>query len=323
MEPARPTDHPRGGSARRRLAWWVCALLLTARSLHAAPLEIIVVSEENRVHARILESTREVLEARGIEATLREIRPGALAPALVAAEHPGLVITLGARAAQSLKDEQPTPVLHAAIARAFFEELLASDEPATHPHGHSALFLDQPPARQIAAMQLALPQLQRVGLLASSEREGLIEPLANAARTAGIEVVDAIVAEEGLLIPRVEQLLRYADALLITPDPSLYNRYTLQKVLLAAYRQRKPVIGLSAAYVKAGALLAVHSAPEAIGIDLGDSIARFVASGQLNPPAYPRHYAVAVNHHVARSLGLHLPVEATLLESLRQREARP
>ena len=321
MEPSRPTDHPRGGSARRRLTWWwACALLLlTARGLHAAPLEIIVVSEENRVHARILESTREVLEARGIEATLREIRPGAL----VAAERPGLVITLGARAAQSLKDELPTPVLHAAIARTFFEELLASDEPATHPHGHSALFLDQPPARQIAAMQLALPQLQRVGLLASSEREGLIEPLANAARTAGIEVVDAIVAEEGLLIPRVEQLLRYADALLITPDPSLYNRYTLQKVLLAAYRQRKPVIGLSAAYVKAGALLAVHSAPEAIGIDLGDSIARFVANEQLDPPAYPRHYAVAVNHHVARSLGLNLPAEATLLESLRQSEARP
>ena len=321
MEPSRPTDHPRGGSARRRLTWWwACALLLlTARGLHAAPLEIIVVSEENRVHARILKSTREVLEARGIEATLREIRPGAL----VAAERPGLVITLGARAAQSLKDELPTPVLHAAIARTFFEELLASDEPATHPHGHSALFLDQPPARQIAAMQLALPQLQRVGLLASSAREGLIEPLANAARTAGIEVVDAIVAEEGLLIPRVEQLLRYADALLITPDPSLYNRYTLQKVLLAAYRQRKPVIGLSAAYVKAGALLAVHSAPEAIGIELGDSIARFVANERLDPPAYPRHYAVAVNHHVARSLGLNLPAEATLLESLRQSEARP
>jgi ABC-type uncharacterized transport system substrate-binding protein len=215
------------------------------------------------------------------------------------------------------------PVLHAAISRTLYEELTASDEPHSHPLGHSALFLDQPTVRQIGALKAALPQLQRIGLLASVGRETLIEPLARAASDAGIEVVDAIVPEDGLLIPRVEQLLRYADALLITPDPALYNRYTLQKVLLAAYRQRKPVIGLSGAYVKAGALFAVHSNPAAIGKDLGIRIARFVASDRLDPPGYPEHYSIAVNRHVARSLGLNLPSEKALLEVLRERETRP
>ena len=291
--------------------------------LLAAPVEIYVVGEAREVHARIVAATQDALTAGGIEAVLREVRAEDLPDAVATAGRPGLVVTLGAQAAHALEGPLSIPVLHAAIARTYYLELLASDEPSTHPHGHSALFLDQPPARQVAALQMALPQLQRIGIIASTQRVDLTEPLADASRAAGIEVVEATVPDEALLIPRVEQLLRYADALLITPDPTLYNRYTLQKVLLAAYRQRKPVIGLSAAYVRAGALLAVHSGPEAIGRDLATRITRFIEHGELDSPGYPRHYEVAINHRVARSLGLNLPREAELLEALRAREALP
>jgi ABC-type uncharacterized transport system substrate-binding protein len=324
MESSHPQDRLGGGMARR-LARWCCVLLLGLAwpDLHAAPREVFVVGETGGIHARITATTRDLLSARGVEVRLRELRPEALPAALAAAEQPGLVVTLGAQAAQALEGPLQIPVLHAAIARTHYRELLASGEPAMPPHDHSALFLDQPPERQVAAIQIALPQLQSIGMIASTQRADLLEPLARAAQAAGIEVVEATVTDETLLIPRVEQLLRYADALLITPDPSLYNRYTLQKVLLAAYRQRKPVIGLSSAYVRAGALLAVHAEPTAIGRDLAARIAEFVANGQLAPPGYPQHYAVAINQRVARSLGLNLPPEADLLEALQAREARP
>ncbi len=306
---------------------WAGMLLLTliVSQVRAAPAEIFVVDGGSNIHARILDAARSELEANGSDVVLRRVPGATLSETLTESERPALVVTLGTRAAQALDGPLPVPVpvLHAAISRTLYEELTASDEPHSHPLGHSALFLDQPTVRQIGALKAALPQLQRIGLLASVGRETLIEPLARAASDAGIEVVDAIVPEDGLLIPRVEQLLRYADALLITPDPALYNRYTLQKVLLAAYRQRKPVIGLSGAYVKAGALFAVHSNPAAIGKDLGIRIARFVASDRLDPPGYPEHYSIAVNRHVARSLGLNLPSEKALLEVLRERETRP
>jgi hypothetical protein len=278
---------------------WAGMLLLTliVSQVRAAPAEIFVVDGGSNIHARILDAARSELEANGSDVVLRRVPGATLSETLTESERPALVVTLGTRAAQALDGPLPVPV--------------------------PALFLDQPTVRQIGALKAALPQLQRIGLLASVGRETLIEPLARAASDAGIEVVDAIVPEDGLLIPRVEQLLRYADALLITPDPALYNRYTLQKVLLAAYRQRKPVIGLSGAYVKAGALFAVHSNPAAIGKDLGIRIARFVASDRLDPPGYPEHYSIAVNRHVARSLGLNLPSEKALLEVLRERETRP
>lgn len=304
---------------------WAGMLLLTliVSQVRAAPAEIFVVDGGSNIHARILDAARSELEANGSDVVLRRVPGATLSETLTESERPALVVTLGTRAAQALDGPLPVPVLHAAISRTLYEELTASDEPHSHPLGHSALFLDQPTVRQIGALKAALPQLQRIGLLASVGRETLIKPLARAASDAGIEAVDAIVPEDGLLIPRVEQLLRYADALLITPDPALYNRYTLQKVLLAAYRQRKPVIGLSGAYVKAGALFAVHSNPAAIGKDLGIRIARFVASDRLDPPGYPEHYSIAVNRHVARSLGLNLPSEKALLEVLRERETRP
>lgn len=313
----------RGAARHRWAAAGVLLCLLFAPLLHAASMEIFVVGDGGPVHTRIIEATRAELAARGAEATLHEVDADELEAALEASGHPGLVVTLGTRAAQSLTGTLPVPVLHAAIAATLYPELLASSEPEHHPHGHSAQFLDQPAARQIANLRLAIPHLQRLGILASSGREALIEPLARAARDADIEIVDAVVPEEGLLIPRVEQMLRHADALLITPDPALYNRYTLQKVLLAAYRQRKPVIGLSATYVKAGALLALHTDPEAVGGDLGETLARFIVDGRLPPPGHARRYAVAVNHHVARSLGLNLPTERELLEALRRHEARP
>jgi ABC-type uncharacterized transport system substrate-binding protein len=234
-----------------------------------------------------------------------------------------LVVTLGSRAAHGLRHHIQVPVLHAAIPMALYPALLASPEPDLHPHGHSALFLDQPATRQMEAIRLALPQLQQLGVLISPGREAMLEPLHAAADDRGIEIIDAVVPEQELLIPRVEQLLRYADALLITPDATLYNRYTLQKVLLAAYRQRKPVIGLSEAYVKAGALLAVHADTEAIGRDLGEAIARFLETGRLDPPDHVKRFAIAVNYHVARSLGLTLPADQVLLRSLLQSESEP
>ncbi|MDX1593078.1 MAG: ABC transporter substrate binding protein [Gammaproteobacteria bacterium] len=300
----------------------VLLCLLAGRVAAAPPLDIVVVTGEREVHQRILAATRETLEAGEVRARLHEASLATLDETLASLERPALVVTLGTQAATGLEHDLRVPILHAAIAESLYPRLLGSEQPGLHSAGHSALFLDQPVERQIAAIELALPRLQRLGVLASEEHEALLGPIAEAAQEAGIVVVDALVPEEGLLIPRVERLLRHADALLITPDPTIYNRYTLQKVLLAAYRQRKPVIGLSAAYVKAGALMAVHADPERIGADIGHSLAEFAERGELHPPSHARLYEISINHHVARSLGLNLPPEEALLEALRESEAR-
>jgi len=300
-----------------------CWLLLATARADAAPApppEVLVVTDQSAVQREIVVALRAALDAHGAPYLLQTLPSEGLNTALAAAARPALVVTLGSGAARALSGTLPVPVLHGAIPRALYDGLHRSGEPATHPHGHTALFLDQPASRQLRAVHLALPQLQQLGVLASPGDAALLAPLRDVARGQEIELVEAEVPEESLLIPRVEQLLRYSDALLVTPDARLYNRYSLQKVLLAAYRQRKPVIGLSAAYVTAGALLAVHSDPAAIGTDLAEMVAAVLDGKALPLARHPRHYSVAINHHVARSLGLNLPTEETLTAALRDAE---
>jgi ABC-type uncharacterized transport system substrate-binding protein len=295
-------------------------LLLAAPQVAA---EILVVTDQSRAQREIIAAADQELTVRGHDQRLVPVPPEGLGTTLAASPDARLIVTLGTRAARELSGTLPVPVLHAAIPAAVFSSLEPVGEPHTHPEGHTALFLDQPTARQAAVVRLALPQLQRLGVLTTSADDPLVASLRAAARDEGMDLIDELVPESDLLIPRVDRLLRYADALLVTPDAGLYNRYTLQKVLLAAYRQRKPVIGLSAAYVTAGALLAVHSDPEMIGNDLGAMIDHYLAKGRLPLPRHPRRFAVAVNRQVARSLGLSVPEAQTLTDALRQREARP
>jgi ABC-type uncharacterized transport system substrate-binding protein len=87
-------------------------------------------------------------------------------------------------------------------------------------------------------------------------------------------------------------------------DPLVFNRRNAQSVLLTAYRYRVPLIGVSPAYVRAGAVAAVHTSAAQIGQQLGETIAT-LANGALRalpPPQYPKYVSVTVNEQVARSL---------------------
>jgi ABC-type uncharacterized transport system substrate-binding protein len=82
------------------------------------------------------------------------------------------------------------------------------------------------------------------------------------------------------------------------------------------------VLGFSPAYVRAGALVSLHSTPAQVGIQAA-SLARSVLNGQSPAPSqYPADFTVEVNTHVARSLGLELDA-AALTKQLRQLERKP
>ena len=120
----------------------------------------------------------------------------------------------------------------------------------------------------------------------------------------------------------LKKLLDESDLLLAFADPQIYNSHTIQNILLGSFRAQVPMVAFSPAYVRAGALLAVHSTPSQIGQQAG-ALARGVLQGQpLGVPQYPLQFEVSVNEHVARSLGLKLD-GITLAERLRRLERGP
>lgn len=101
--------------------------------------------------------------------------------------------------------------------------------------------------------------------------------------------------------------------LIAIPDAIVHTPNTVQSVLLVSYHAGVPVLGYSAAYLRAGAAVALYSTPEQLARQAADMIAGFRAN-KLSPGAqWPTRYTVAVNATVLRSLSVSVPA-ADILE---------
>ncbi|MFO6421348.1 ABC transporter substrate-binding protein [Hylemonella sp. W303a] len=245
---------------------------------------------------------------------------------------PRLHIALGVQACallarQTLSTLAGAPVLCTLLPRQSFEYLMR--EAGRRPGADfSALYLNQPLARQLDLIRLALPQARRVGLLVGAAPGALQmeEQLADLARDRGLRLVSARIAGNDPIFPGLKQVLDESDVLLAMADPQIYNSHTIQNILLASFRAKVPMQAFSPAYVRAGALLALYATPEQIGAQVA-VLARDALNEQngkargLGPPQYTQWFEVSVNAHVARSMGLQLDA-ADLAERLRRLESR-
>ena len=126
----------------------------------------------------------------------------------------------------------------------------------------SAVFIDQPAERIARLLRLALPEHRRVGVLFGPDSLEVRPALARALTARGLILVEQTIlnGEKGIY-PALRALFEEAELLLALPDKLIYTPQNMPNILLAAYRQRIPLVSYSAAHVRAGALLALHTAP--------------------------------------------------------------
>ena len=234
---------------------------------------------------------------------------------------PQWVVAVGSAALRDMQDlfaDDPTPPLLLAvlIPRLAFERL--ADPSRLRAGQISAVFLDQPPARQMELARLAIPSLRALGVLLGGESKAAAAALEKAARERGFELLARQVVGDGLF-PALQALLPEVDGLLAVPDPLVFNSQTATNILAATYRRRIPLIGFSPAYARAGALVSLYSSPDQIGVRGGEVLRQAFSSRILPPPQWPRDFVVRVNQDVARSLGLSIE-EAQLAQQLRRTE---
>jgi putative ABC transport system substrate-binding protein len=296
--------------------------LLGAVSAHGA--QVVVVSNERAAgHQEVAQTLVQELIRGGVPAT--EVVTVSLEDAKGAKtlelHQPRVVVSLGTEALREvLRSGIKTPLVASLIPRGSFERALKDVGHGLG--GVSALYLDQPFGRQLDVLRIALPEVRRIGVLWGAESASQQSLLASAARTRGLELSEEMVNEDLTLPEALRAMLESANAVLAVPDSQVFNGVTLSNILLASYRARVPLMAFSPAYVKAGALLSVHSLPIHIA-NQSAQMARQILGGKGQPPnQYPTDYAISVNQRVARSLGIVLD-EATLLERLKRAELRP
>lgn len=299
------------GRTRRILAILLFSLVAP---LAAADGVTVVLGEDSGAHAEVADKLRSTLTQAGSARTVGKVIPlAALRDADI--PHNEIVVAVGAGAMQALAQRNQL-ALSVLVPRTAYEKLAKQGGRAADTRHFSAIFLDQPWSRQFTLIRLAVPERTRVGILLGPESAEITGSLRSAAKAAGLTAVIEKASDEGDLMPALKRLMDGCDVLLAIPDPLVFNRNTIQSILLTAYRRQIPLFGFSPSYVKAGALAAVYSVPAQIARQAAETIQRLAGDGNLPPPQFPRYFTVGLNPQVARSLSITTDDEATLLNRL-------
>ncbi len=178
--------------------------------------------------------------------------------------------------------------------------------------GATGVLLEFPIATQLEWIHRFSPKSQSIGVLYNpAENQGRIEEARRAARKLGLRLVAREVRRPQDLPDALDSLAREADLLWGLTDHTVLSRQTAQAILLFSFRNRIPFTGLSASWVKAGALYALDRDYGDLGAQCGEMAMEVLKGRSVNtlPPAIPRKVVYAINLRTAEHLKLNLSRE--------------
>ncbi len=122
----------------------------------------------------------------------------------------------------------------------------------------TAVLLKTSARKQLQWHRRILPKAKRVGILYDPKNnQKWVDEARTAAAKLGLEIIAVPVTSAKKLPSALKLLGRKADSILSIADNTVYSGKTAKAVLLYSFRNRIPFIGLSSAWVKAGALYAL------------------------------------------------------------------
>lgn len=230
-----------------------------------------------------------------------------------APERPDLIIAVGSSALrQTLARPGPTPVIATLIPRLSYEKLLA--ESSNRNRRVSAIWIDQPAARQAQFLRHLLPGKARIGMLLSNETHAQATQFRQPFANAGLSLDSEDSETDRTLLPALNTLLGRVNILFAIPDSTIYKRDNIKSILITTYRYQRPVIAFSPAFVNAGALAALYSTPAQIARQTAEILQ---SSGINLPPATsPNQFVILINPNVAEALNLSIQDEADIRRAM-------
>ena len=231
-----------------------------------------------------------------------------------------LVVAVGIKATESALAHLDSPVLGVMIPKLGYEALLKKLPPQQRLRAASAIYIDQPWERQLDFIRAALPKHRKIGLLYSPDTLIDISSLRSNAKAHGLLLSARPVQSNETLFAALDAVLGVSDVLLAIPDSAIYNSSNVRNILLTSYRRNAPLIGISQAYVNAGALGAIYATPEQQAEQAVKAIVSFVKDRRLPEPQYPDSYSVGLNQQVAHSLGIVLDSPEAIRERMKEAE---
>jgi len=172
--------------------------------------------------------------------------------------------------------------------------------------------LDIPTDVQFDYLRRLLPAAKRVGVLFHPDETGaVVEAARGPAAKHGLTLVPKTVGDRDDVVAALRTLMDDVDVVWAVADGHVFTPQATSALILASLRRRVPLIGLSAAHVRAGALAALSCDYEDVGEQTAALALRVLqgAAPSSLPITTPRRVGLALNLRTAEHLGLTLPPE--------------
>lgn len=215
-----------------------------------------------------------------------------------------MLVPLGVKAATAASKTRKGPVLNILVPKIAFDKILQEGAYEGSPKLFSAIYLEQPPARQLELIAKLLPKASAIGVV-YSHPPVILPELKRISAGWGQHIQEQKVeGQDSSLFSALENVFKNSDVLMALPDPEIYNANTIRNILLSSYHNHVPLVAFSPAYVRAGALAAIYTSPEKLAAQATKIIERFQDKNGFPTAQYPDDFEIMINFQVAHSLGI-------------------
>jgi ABC-type uncharacterized transport system substrate-binding protein len=285
--------------SRRKL---LCSLAAGAAGGFGAvsgPVRVLIVTASREgPHAIVIEGLQRTLAEHSITSSAFRLASDEAALHQELSSQSGqIAVALGTEALQTLLSAGSRIPLVATMAfRTDFANLAA---PSVENRLAGAVWLDIPIPSVTAGLLCAFPSAGRLALVRNPAQP---DP-GTAQLPPGIVLKPVECRTATDLLSALRKLKGQVDFVLCTPDSSLYNKTTVEPLILASLEHRLPLVGYSASFVHAGAAVGVYPDFLDIGRQTAALCERLLANASGPREEHPRKTAVAVNERVLHLLG--------------------
>ncbi len=192
-------------------------------------------------------------------------------------------------------------------------------DPSSVPAGTAGVSLRIPFSLRFRKLLLLLPNVKKVAIIYDPENSA--KTLARA-RAAALQATLQLLPIEAGTVTEVSQALRLVrkrgcDALLMIPDPSVYNGKTMRYILRYTIEHRIPFMATDRRLVEDGALCAVSPEFADIGTQAASLLKRVLSRGSAGgtPSESPRRFKFYLNAKTSALLGIK-PSDAVMTEAM-------
>ncbi len=312
------------GNRRNAMRWWTVIFLALTLVLHPAMAVttgetiLVITSGPGEPYQIALARLKETLRRSGSAGGVEELSlqsDGAGDERIlraIRARRPALLVTLGSEATAAVTARvKNLPVVFCMVLNPVASGFVAGlERPGGNVTGAS---LDVPLAEQFEAIRTVVPAARRVGVLFNPAETGrVVMEAKDVARKAGLTLVAREVGTPGEVPQALAALGRQMDVLWSVADATVFFGGSTEHILRYTLSNGIPFMGLSPAFVQAGALMALAVDYAAVAKQCGDQALQVLSGREPGalPVTVPQRVTLHVNLRTAESIGLKIPSQA-------------